>query len=128
MSMLTLNGQVLNVFDQAESVDKKTGEIRPAKSRVQLMCENELPNGQKRHELVNLTVDDPSLYRTLSGRTVSVPAGAFVASGAVMFYAFKGQKPRLLEATDAGAGGTASAAAGQPATSSARAEKGAPVT
>ncbi len=93
MSMLTLNGQVLNVFDQASSVDKETGEIRPAKTRVQIMAENELQNGQKRVELVNLTVDDPTLYRSLSGRAVSVPVGAFVASGTVLFYALKGQKP-----------------------------------
>ena len=98
MAMLTLNGQVLNVFDQAESRDKETGEIRPAKSRVQIMAENELQNGQKRHELVNLTVDDPTLYRSLSGRSVSVPVGAFVASGAVLFYALKGQKPSLFSA------------------------------
>lgn len=95
MSMLTLNGQVLNVFDQAASTDKTTGEIRPAKSRVQIMAENELQNGQKRHELVNLTVEDPVLYRSLVGRAVSIPVGAFVTSGAVMFYALKGQKPVL---------------------------------
>lgn len=93
MSMLTLNGQVLNVFDQAASTDKETGEIRPAKTRVQIMAENELQNGQKRVELVNLTVDDPTLYRSLAGRPVSVPVGAFVAQGTVLFYALKGQKP-----------------------------------
>lgn len=93
MAMLTLNGQVLNVFDQPASTDKQTGEIRPAKSRVQIMAENELQNGQKRHELVNLTVEDPSFYRQLLGRSVAVPVGAFVTSGAVMFYALKGQKP-----------------------------------
>lgn len=95
MPMLTLNGEVLNVFDQAQSVDKETGVIRPAKSRVQIMAVNELQNGQIRNELVNLTVDDPELYRKLSGKAVSVPVGAFVASGAVMYYALKGQKPIL---------------------------------
>lgn len=98
MSMLTLNGQVLNVFDQPASTDKQTGEVRPAKSRVQIMAENELQNGQKRHELVNLTVDDPSLYRSLQGRSVSVPVGCFVSSGAILFYALKGQKPQALAA------------------------------
>lgn len=101
-AMLTLNGEVLNVFDQAASTDKTTGEIRPAKSRVQIMAENELQNGQKRHELVNLTVEDPTLYRQLQGRQVSVPVGAFVASGAVLFYALKGQKPVALSAAPDG--------------------------
>ncbi|MCK9379921.1 MAG: hypothetical protein M0P95_02505 [Sulfuritalea sp.] len=111
MSMLTLNGQVLNVFDQAASTDKETGEIRPAKSRVQIMAENELQNGQKRHELVNLTAEDPDLYRKLAGKVVSVPVGAFVASGTVMFYALKGQKPSILAA----ATGAAPARTAEPA-------------
>lgn len=108
MSMLTLNGQVLNVFDQASSIDKQTGEIRPAKSRVQIMAETELQNGQKRNELVNLTVEDPDLYRSLQGRSVRVPVGAFVSGGAMLFYALKGQKPEALpEAPGKAAGRTA---------------------
>lgn len=113
MSMLFLFGQVLNVFDSPASTDKSTGEIRPAKSRVQIMAENELPNGQKRHELVNLSVDDPDLYRKLTGQAVSVPVGAFVASGTVMFYALKGQKPSRQAAS--GTGVAAAPAAGTPA-------------
>jgi len=93
MSMLTLNGQVLNVFDSAASTDRETGEIRPAKTRVQIMAENELQNGQKRIDLVTLSVDNPSLYHELVGKHISVPVGAFVASGAVLYYALKGQKP-----------------------------------
>jgi hypothetical protein len=59
------------------------------------MAVNELQNGQIRNELVNLTVEDAELYRKLTGKPVSVPVGAFVASGTVMFYALKGQKPIL---------------------------------
>lgn len=110
MSMLFLFGQVLNVFDSPASTDKTTGEIRPAKSRVQIMAENELQNGQKRHELVNLSVDDPDLYRKLVGHGVSVPVGAFVASGTVMFYALKGQKPS--KQAGSGTGAAAAPAAG----------------
>ena len=115
MSMLFLLGQVLNVFDTPASTDRATGEVRPAKSRVQVMAENELQNGQKRHELVNLSVDDPDLYRKLIGHTVSVPVGAFVASGAVMFYALKGQRPTRQTTSGTGAvvaaGAVATAAA-----------------
>lgn len=119
MSMLTLNGQVLNVFDQLASTDKQTGEIRPAKSRVQIMAENELQNGQKRHELVNLTAEDPELYRKLIGKPVSVPVGAFVASGTVMFYALKGHKPSILP-EDLAAPGASARSAGAPGAGGAR--------
>lgn len=56
MSMLLLNGTVANVFDTPASTDKKSGEIRPATTRVQIHAENILENGQKRMELVTLRI------------------------------------------------------------------------
>lgn len=91
MSMLTLNGLVQNVLDVPSRTDKKTGEVYPAKTQVQIMAENVLQNGQKRFELVTLTTDHPDAFRKLVGRPVSVPVGVF-ASGAVTFYALKGQQ------------------------------------
>jgi hypothetical protein len=89
MSMLTLNGTVLNVFDTPASTDKKTGEIRPAATRVQIQAENTLENGQKRFEMVNLKVADGEHYRKLQGQPVRVPVGAFVSGGAIVYYALK---------------------------------------
>jgi hypothetical protein len=89
MSMLTLNGTVLNVFDTPASTDKKTGEIRPAATRVQIQAENTLENGQKRFEMVNLKVADGEHYRRLQGQPVRVPVGAFVSGGSIVFYALK---------------------------------------
>lgn len=91
MSMLTLNGVVQNVFRTEQSTDKKTGEIRPAADRVQIMAENTLQNGEKRIELVTLKVENGEPYRKLAGRSVRVPVGAFISGSAVQFYALKGQ-------------------------------------
>lgn len=91
MSMLTLNGTVMNVFDTPEKTDRKTGEVIPAASRVQLHAENTLENGQKRLELVTLKVSNADRYRELVGQQVRVPVGAFVAGGAIQFYALKGE-------------------------------------
>lgn len=90
MSMLTLNGVVQNVFRTEASTDRKTGEIRPAADRVQVMAENTLQNGEKRIELVTLKVESGDAYRALIGRSVRVPVGAFVVGNAVQFYALKG--------------------------------------
>jgi hypothetical protein len=90
MSMLTLNGIVQNVFRMDASTDKKTGEVRPAADRVQIMAENTLQNGEKRIELVTLKVESGDAYRKLVGRSVRVPVGAFVSGSAVQFYALKG--------------------------------------
>lgn len=89
MSMLTLNGIVLNVFDTPASADKKTGEIRPASTRVQIQAENTLENGQKRFDMVTLKVQDGEVYKKLTGKPVRVPVGAFVANGAILYYALK---------------------------------------
>jgi hypothetical protein len=101
MSMLTLNGQIINVFDTPESMDKKTGEIREAKFRIQVMAENELQNGQKRFDLVNLSVERPELYKPLKGQNVRVPVGVFVSGTSVQFYALKGARPEIVKATAA---------------------------
>jgi hypothetical protein len=55
------------------------------------MAENTLQNGDKRIELVTLTVDTPEAYRKLIGRPVRVPVGVFVSGSVVQFYALKGQ-------------------------------------
>lgn len=90
MAMLTLNGTVQNVLDVPSRTDRKTGEVFPAKTQVQIMAENTLQNGQKRLDLVTLTTDHPDAFRQLLGRPVSIPVGVF-AQGGVTFYALKGQ-------------------------------------
>lgn len=87
MSMLTLNGMVLNVFDSPASTDRKTGEVRPASTRVQVQAENTLENGQKRFDMVTLKVKDGEVYKKLVGKPVRVPVGAFVANGSILYYA-----------------------------------------
>ena len=89
MSMLTLNGLVLNVFDTPQSTDKKTGEIRPASTRVQIQAENVLENGQKRIDMVTLKVASGEVYQKLVGKHVRVPVGAFVMNGSIMYYSLK---------------------------------------
>ena len=90
MAMLTLNGIVQNVLDVPAKTDKKTGEVFPSKTQVQIMAENVLQNGQKRLDLVTLTTDHPEAFRKLLGKPVSVPVGVF-AQGAVTYYALKNQ-------------------------------------
>jgi hypothetical protein len=97
MSMLHMSGQVINVFDVPEGVSKKTGEAYGGQFKIQLMAENELQNGQKRVELVDLTVDQPSLYKPLVGQRVRVPVGAFVNGTKVQFFALKGARPEKFE-------------------------------
>ena len=90
MSMLTLNGVVQNVFAKAASTDPKTGEVRPASLHAQILAENVLESGDKRFEMVTLKVHTDA-YRKLEGQQVRVPVGAFVANGAIMYYALRNE-------------------------------------
>lgn len=89
MSMLTLNGMVQNVFTKPESKDRETGEVRPATENVQILAENFLESGEKRLEMVTMKVHKGDLYRKLVGQYVRVPVGAFVANGAILYYALR---------------------------------------
>lgn len=95
MSMLTLNGQVMNVFSTPESKDPKTGEIRPAADRVQIHAENTLENGEKRFELVTLKVAVGEAYRKIVGKQVRIPVGAFVSGKSIVYYALK-EQPQVV--------------------------------
>lgn len=92
MSMLTLNGTVANIYEAPKGVNKETGEAYGGQHRIQVMCENTLKNGEKRIELVDLSVDDVTPYREAIGKPVCVPVGVYVASGKPAFYALKKQQ------------------------------------
>jgi hypothetical protein len=89
MSMLTLNGKVANIYESPRGVNKTTGEAFGGQHRIQIMCENTLQNGEKRIELVDLTIDDVEPYRQKLGQLVSVPVGVYVAGNKPSFYALK---------------------------------------
>lgn len=94
-AMFTLCGQVLNVFVQPGGVSKKTGEEYEARDKVQLLGELPLQDGQKRMELVTLTVDDARPFDAVKGKRVRVPVGFFASGRDVQFYIPKGSRLEL---------------------------------
>jgi len=92
MSMLTLNGTVANIYESPHGVNKTTGESFGGQHRIQIMCQNTLQNGERRIELVDLTIEDVALYRQAMGKLVQVPVGVYVSSGRPAFYALKGRQ------------------------------------
>ena len=90
--MLTLNGTVANIYESPKGVNKTTGEAFGGQHRIQIICENTLQNGEKRIELVDLTIDEVAPYREAIGKPVRVPVGVYVASGKPAFYALKKQQ------------------------------------
>lgn len=91
MAMLTLNGIVQNVFNKPESIDKKTGEVRPATNHAQILAENVLESGEKRLDMVTLKIHSVDTYRKLVGQAVRVPVGAFVNGSNIQYYSLKNE-------------------------------------
>ncbi len=94
MAMLTLNGTLQNVFTTPERKDEKTGEIRPAALKAQMLAENVTQTGEMKLEMVTLTVHSDK-FRELVGQKIRVPVGAFVANGAIMYYSLRNEAQPL---------------------------------
>jgi len=94
MTMLQMTGQVLNVLEAPKGVSKKTGEEYGGYHQVQLLCEEELQNGETRMQLQTLTTDHPEAFQQYQGKPVRVPVGAFARGGSLYFFIPKGTKPQ----------------------------------
>ena len=90
MAMLTLNGLVQNVYTQPASTDRETGEVRPESLRAQILCENIMESGEKKLENGHAEGAHRGIQK-LVGQKVRIPVGAFVAKGAIMFYALRNE-------------------------------------
>lgn len=84
--MLTLTGKLINVYSSPGGKNRETGEAYEGASRIQLMVENRLRNGEIRMNMVDLNLNDVTAYRDKIGKDVQIPVGVFVAGGAVKFF------------------------------------------
>ena len=71
--MLVLEGILINVFETPKGVAKDGGKEYGGESKIQVMYENTLANGEKRTEMETLTVADTSPYLNKKNSPVRVP-------------------------------------------------------
>jgi hypothetical protein len=92
--MLSLHGQVLNVYQTPEGTDRETGNKYGGQWKVQLQVEELLKNGEKRFSVQTLTTENPDQFRGLEGKPVSVPVGVIASNNGknipVRFFMGKG--------------------------------------
>jgi hypothetical protein len=91
--MLTLHGTVMNVFTTPKGVNRDSGEEYGGSSKVQVMAENILKNGDKRMDMINLTTNEPDVFKPFVGKFADIPVSVFVINGALMFMMPPGAKP-----------------------------------
>ena len=78
--MLVLEGILINVFETPKGVTKD-GKEYGGESKIQVMYENTLANGEKRTEMETLTVADTSPYLNKKNSPVRVPVALNVYQG-----------------------------------------------
>jgi len=94
MSMFTVSGTVINVFDQQGKVDQETGVIGETTPRLQLLGNMPMPNGELRMDMITVKVENRKVYEPLKGKEIRIPIGVFSPSkGQIVYYVPKGSKP-----------------------------------
>ena len=94
--MLTICGKIINIFTQPRG--EKDGKENGGQSKIQIIGDIDLPDGDKKVEMFNLTAHDITLFQALVGKQVNIPVGVFNAGKSIMFYIPKGAKPREVTA------------------------------
>jgi len=84
MSMITLNGVLVNVFTQPKKGD------RDEKDKIQILGDLPVEGGVVRKDLATITVPEVLPYEGRVGETISVSVGAFAPQkGTVIFFCQK---------------------------------------
>lgn len=97
MSMLTLTGQLLNIFEAPKGVSKKTGEEYGGGDKIQILGDVDLPNGGKKKDLITLGTHNIEFFKHLVGKDIRVPVGAFPLAKSVQFFIPEGSKPDVIK-------------------------------
>jgi len=101
MSMFTLTGKVVHVFDQEGSINRETGERMPDSVRLQMLGEMPVQGGEIRLEMITVKVDDKKTYEQLKNKDIRLAVGAFAPSkGQIIYFIPKGAKPEVLNSSD----------------------------
>ena len=91
--MLEIVGTLENTFTAPAGINKKTGEEYGGQERIQLMAEVVMQNGDKKLEIVTLTVEDLKPYQDHLKQKIRLPVGCFARNNGIAFYVPKGAMP-----------------------------------
>lgn len=96
MSMYTLTGKVINVYDRERQNDKGEKEVS---HKVQVLGDMPVPGGDSRFEMVDLTCESQADFRPFLGKTIRVALGVFAPGrGQIIHFIPKGSKPEEVQA------------------------------
>jgi hypothetical protein len=82
--MLYLSGTLMNVIRRPART-LRDGRQMDAYAQVQLSVQEQLDDGQIKHDILTMGVDDPKPFEAYLGKPLSLPVRAYVKGSAVMF-------------------------------------------
>lgn len=94
--MIKIEGLLVNAFTTQPGKNAK-GEVYEAKKKIQLLGSLELPNGDIKNELIDLSVSDLSIFEPFKNKKISLDIGVISSGRNIVFYALKNSKPVLAE-------------------------------
>jgi len=92
MSMLTMNGQLLNIYVSPKG-KKENGDEYGGQDKIQILGDVSLPNGETRKDMFTLTAHNVSDFKQHIGKEITVPVGAIANGKVVTFFIPKGSTP-----------------------------------
>lgn len=88
MSYLTMKGTLVNVLETPKGIAKKTGEAFGGRDQIQLLCKEDLKNGETRMVLQTLTLPEGTAakpYEALRGKEVKLAVTPYVMGGKLIY-------------------------------------------
>lgn len=82
--MIILRGRLLNIFVTPKGTNKE-GQPYGGDDKLQVLNEVTLKNGEKRMDLLALTVSDSSKYRDDIGKELELPVDVYAYQGKIGF-------------------------------------------
>lgn len=99
MSMLTMNGTLLNIFVSPKGTNKEGNEYG-GQHKIQILGDVPLPNGETKKEMFTLTAHDVSDFQPHLSKQITVPVGAIAVSRNVTYFIPKGARPAALKPSE----------------------------
>lgn len=97
MSMITMEGKLINTFKANNRTDTATGVVTEGKHKVQIMGHMPMESGESRLEMHDLTCNDIAAFKAFAGKTIRFPLGIMFSENNTILYIPRGAKPEVVK-------------------------------
>lgn len=97
MSMITMEGKLINTFQANSRTDTATGVVTPGKMKIQIMGQMPMESGENRLEMHDLSCNDISAFKPLVGKTIRFALGIMSSDNNTILFIPRGSKPEIVK-------------------------------